>query len=137
MTRISAPGAGDGAGTGPGVRAGDSGAPVSPAEPLYGFLPRAAQERIARATGYQPLLYTKISILLSGAVGVLLAGSYEFTGELEPVPAAGAARIAIGLYLMAESAQRYIRFARREPSGTLIGWLVHAVASGLGPRPKE
>jgi len=38
-------------------------------EPLYGFLPAAQQRRHARETGYQPLLCTKISILLSGAVG--------------------------------------------------------------------
>ena len=62
---------------------------------------------------------------------------YELAGELEPIPAAGAARIAVGLYLMAESVQRYIRFARHEPSGTLIGWLAYSVARALGPKTRE
>jgi hypothetical protein len=101
------------------------------AEPLYGFLPRKDQERLARATGYQPLLFTKLSILFSAAIGVLLAGSFDFAGELEALPDAAAVRILLGLYLMAESAHRYIRFARGAPSGTLAGWLVSGLAAAI------
>ena len=103
----------------------DADRPVSFAEPLYGFLPRSVQEHRARATGYQALLYTKLSILLSTAVGVLLAGSWEAPASSEAIPADTALRIGMGLYLIAESLARYRRFARGEPSGTLAGTLVH------------
>src|SRR5262245_45963539 len=111
--------------------AGTDSSKVPLADPFYGFLPRKDQERLARATGYQPLLYTKISILISGAIGVLLAGSFDFPGETEPLPDAAVVRILVGLYLMAESAHRYIRFARGAPSGTLAGWLVSGLASAI------
>jgi hypothetical protein len=38
-------------------------------------------------------------------------------------------RIGAGLYLLAESAHRYIRFARGEPSGGLVGTLVHGASN--------
>jgi hypothetical protein len=97
---------------------------VSIAEPFYGFLPRAAQLRLARDTGYHALLYTKVSILLSAGVGVLLAGSWETVADMEPLPPDAVLRIGAGLYLIAESARRYVAFSRGEPTGTLIGALV-------------
>lgn len=118
---------------GPDPGAGDAGhdtapeGPTSFAEPLYGFLPAAEQRRLARETGYQPLLYTKISVLITVAIGVLLAGSWELVSVTEPIPADAALRIGAGLYLMAESFRRYRCFARGAPSGTLAGALVHGV----------
>ena len=106
-------------------------------EPLCGFLPAAQQRRIARETGYQALLYTKISILLSGAIGVLLAGSWEPVSVLDALAPDVALRVSAGLYLMAESVRRYQAFARGEPSGTLVGTLVHGALSpflGRGTR---
>ena len=103
------------------------------AEPLYGFLPRPVQERLVRTIGYQALLYTKISILLSGAIGLLLAGSWEPASAADAIPPAVAIRIGAGGFLLAESAHRYLRFARHEVSGTLIGWLAHGAASLLRP----
>ena len=99
--------------------------PVSLAEPLYGFLPAGVQRRLARETGYHALLYTKISILVAAAIGVLLAGSWETLAVSEPIPPDAALRIGAGLYLMAESLRRYRCFARGEPTGTLVGALVH------------
>ena len=101
-------------------------------------MPAAELWRLARETGYQPLLYTKISILLSGAIGVLLAGSWEPMSVAEAIPPDAALRIGAGLYLMAESVRRYRCFARREPSGSLAGTLVHGALLPLtrrGPRP--
>ena len=94
-------------------------------EPLYGFLPEDVQARLARETGYHALLYTKISILMTAAVGVLLAGSWEPLSELDPVPPAAAARVVAGLYLAAESFERYLLFAGGRPSGTLVGSLLY------------
>ena len=105
--------------------------PVSLAEPLYGFLPAGVQRRLAKETGYHALLYTKISILVMAAIGVLLAGSSEVLPVIEPIPPDAALRIGAGLYLMAESLQRYRRFARGEPSGTLVGALVHGAVRTL------
>lgn len=119
----------------PTIRAGDADAetdgPVSIAEPLWGFLPASDQNRLARETGYQPLLYTKISILVSTAIGVLLAGSWEAVSVTEPIAPDAALRIGAGLYLMAESFRRYHAFARGDPSGTLVGTLVHGAARSL------
>jgi hypothetical protein len=110
-------------------------APLSLAEPLYGFLPAAVQRRLAQETSYHALLFTKISILVTAAIGVLLAGSTEVLPVTEPIPPDAALRIGAGLYLMAESLQRYRRFARGEPSGTLVGTLVHgAMRSFRGGR---
>lgn len=104
---------------------------VSLSEPFYGFLPGSVQNRLARQTGYQALLYTKISILLTAGAGVLLAGSWEPVSELEPVPREAAARIGAGLYLAAESVSRYISFSRGEPTGSLIGSLLYGAAASL------
>lgn len=104
---------------------------VSLVEPLYGFLPADEQRRLARETGYQPLLFTKISALMSAAVGVLLAGSWDIVSVSEPIPPDAALQIGAGLYLMAESFRRYRCFARGEPSGTLIGALVHGALRPL------
>src|SRR5439155_9722092 len=93
----------------------ERGGHVSIAEPLYGFLPGADQLRLARETGYQALLYTKVSILLSAAIGVLLAGAWEIVPETEALPSDAVLRLAAWLYLIAESVRRYISFSRGEP----------------------
>jgi len=121
-------------GGGPGSDAEASEGPASLAEPLYGFLPAAAQRALARETGYQPLLFTKISILMETAIGVLLAGSWDAVSVTEPIAPDAALRIGAGLYLMAESFRRYRCFARGEPSGTLAGTLVHGALLPLRGR---
>jgi hypothetical protein len=105
--------------TGPGPAPGDAPAPL--AEALYGFLPGPVQSRLARERGYSALLYTKVSILLCGGVGILLAGSYEPISSFDTIPPDALLRLGAGLYLAAESVDRYFRFARGRPSGSLIG----------------
>lgn len=107
--------------------------PVSIAEPLYGYLPDQVQRRFERETGYHALLYTKISILLTSGIGILLAGAWEPAGDAEPIPGAAVARIFAGLYLIAESVQRYLRFTRGTPTGTLVGSLLY----GMLPRRRR
>ena len=109
---------------------------VSIAEPLYGFLPEAVQVRLARETGYHALLYTKISILMTAAVGVLLAGSWEPLSDFDAVPPAAAARVAAGLYLAAESIHRYLLFARGRPTGSLVGSLLYIALAPLRRAPR-
>jgi len=91
--------------------------------------------KLARETEYQALLYTKVSILLTAAIGVLLAGSFEPVSEAEPIPLAAAARMGAGLYLAAESVARYLRFSRGEPTGSLIGLLLYGALAPLRRRP--
>ena len=101
------------------------------AEPLFGFLPGAVQLRLAAETGFHALLYTKISIILIAGCGVLLAGSWIPVSEFEPVPPGDAAVVLAGLYLLAESAHRYIVFSKGRPSGTLVGYLLYGIAGPL------
>ena len=105
---------------------------ISVVEPLYGFLPGPVQERFAREAGYQALLYTKISILLSAAVGVLLAGSWEPVSAFEPAPPEAAVRVLVGLFLIAESIDRYLFFAKGRPTGSLIVSLLYGALAPLG-----
>lgn len=104
------------------------------AEPLFGFLPRGVQRRLERETGYHALLYTKISILLSAGIGVLLAGSWEPVSEAEIMPWDAVLRVGAGLYLLAESFHRYLDFARGEPSGSIVGTVV---LGALGSRRRS
>ena len=105
--------------------------PLFVIEPFYGFLPARHQEDHARRTGYNALLYTKISILLMAGIGVLFAGSWEPAGPFAPFASDTAIRIGMGLYLIAESVHRYVHFARGDPSGSLIGWVAHAATAPL------
>jgi hypothetical protein len=100
-------------------------------EPLFGFLPAAVQLRLAAETGYHALLYTKLSILLTFGCGVLLAGSWIPVSEFEPVPPRDAVVVLAGLYLLAESAHRYIVFSKGRPSGALVGYLLYGLAGPL------
>ena len=101
------------------------------AEPFFGFLPGAVQLRLAAETGFHALLYTKISIILMAGCGVLLAGSWIPISEFEPVPPGDAAAVLTGLFLLAESAHRYIIFSKGRPSGTLVGYLLYGLAGPL------
>ena len=117
-------------GIGP-AREADPTGHVPIAEPFFGFLPAAVQLRLAAETGFHALLYTKISIILMAGCGVLLAGSWIPVSEFEPVPPGDAAAVLAGLYLLAESAHRYIVFSKGRPSGTLVGYLLYGIAGPL------
>jgi len=101
---------------------------IEPLAPLWGFLEQEEQEKLAAIYDYQPMKFTKWSII---AVALLCITNLVVSGLNV---AAGIQRtidfvlLIPCLYFLIESASRWKRYREGKPSGSLLGKLLRLLA---------